>query len=89
MTIFAPSEDFFPEKRGDMRVESMVIRKYYRFSTNTKINAKSCILLMCFCNIVKMKKLATDHYRQIIYHHFMLHIQSWSFEITCSTKFWL
>jgi len=48
MRIFVSSEDFFQTKKhinllsqGDMRVESMVIRKYYRFSTNTKLYAKS------------------------------------------------
>jgi len=37
----------FPDKKyiilsqGNMRVESMVIRKYHRFPKNTKLNAKS------------------------------------------------
>jgi len=46
MMIFASSEDSFQTKKyinlssqGDMSVESMVIRKYLRFSTNTKLNA--------------------------------------------------
>jgi len=31
-----------------MRVESTVIQKYYRFSTNTKLNAKSQSISLTF-----------------------------------------
>jgi len=55
MTIFASTEDFFQTKKyinlssqGDMRVESMVIRKYYRYLKSDE---------MLECRVMSLKSL--------------------------------
>jgi len=82
MTIFASSEDFFQTKiyinlssQGDKREKTMVIQKFYRFSTNTKLNAKSfsiplngCAFVICiiiFLNKVLHNILVLFYFRFI------------------------